>query len=127
MQMVQARRPPNDPERERLHPQRVNTISNDWGCYVESSMTSSAPSPSPNHRPNLNLPCGGADVPNNWRRQGVDGFATSRSRHHGGVNVLFCDGRVQFIGDSIDSSTTSPYGTWQRMAWIDDGQQVELP
>jgi hypothetical protein len=43
------------------------------------------------------------------------------------VNVLFCDGRVQFIEDSIESSTTSPYGTWQRLAWIDDGLSVTPP
>jgi prepilin-type processing-associated H-X9-DG protein len=57
----------------------------------------------------------------------VDGLATARSRHRGGVNVLFCDGRVQFIEDSIDSSTASPYGTWQRLAWIDDGLSVTPP
>jgi hypothetical protein len=43
------------------------------------------------------------------------------------VNVLFCDGRVQFIDDAIDSRTTSPYGTWQRLAWIDDGLSVTPP
>ena len=58
----------------------------------------------------------------------LDGFATSRSRHAGGVNVLFCDGRVQFIDDSIESRTTpGDYGTWQRLAWIDDGQAATPP
>ena len=64
---------------------------------------------------------------------GLDGVATSRSRHRGGVNVLFCDGRVQFIDDGIESTLgVSPqdgrkYGVWQRLAWIDDGQAVTLP
>jgi hypothetical protein len=40
------------------------------------------------------------------------------------VNAVFCDGHVQFISDSIESRTTSPYGTWQRLAWIDDGLPV---
>jgi len=43
------------------------------------------------------------------------------------VSVVFCDGHVQFIADTIESSIVPPYGTWQRLAWIDDGQQVELP
>ncbi|NQW47004.1 MAG: DUF1559 domain-containing protein, partial [Planctomycetes bacterium] len=48
---------------------------------------------------------------------------SSRSRHRGGVYALFCDGHVQLVSDSIESNTASPYGTWQRLAWIDDGQQ----
>jgi hypothetical protein len=45
---------------------------------------------------------------------------------------VFCDGHVSFIDDTIDSrvdlTTTPPtYGTWQRLAWIDDGRPVELP
>ncbi len=77
---------------------------------------------------------------------GVDGFATSRSRHRGGVNVLFCDGRVQFIDETIesriaggvaftdsngngrrDANEPENYGVWQRLAWIDDGLPVSPP
>jgi hypothetical protein len=48
------------------------------------------------------------------------------------VNVLFCDGHVAFIEDTVESFvdlTTNPprYGTWQRLAWIDDGQPVDPP
>ena len=126
MQLLHATRGPNDSARDRLHPRRMNSLplDNDWGCYAQSA---TGPFESPNNRPDLNLPCGEADVPSNFRREGVDGLATARSRHRGGVNVLFCDGRVQFIEDSIDSSTASPYGTWQRLAWIDDGLPVTPP
>lgn len=71
---------------------------------------------SPNE-PSQNLPCetGTAD----------DGYASPRSRHPGGVFVVFCDGSGHFISDSIDShvptSTTDPPGTWQRLCWINDG------
>ena len=51
-----------------------------------------------NNKPSLNLPCRGGIATAN---RGIDGVAASRSRHPGGVNVLFCDGRVQFIADDI--------------------------
>jgi prepilin-type N-terminal cleavage/methylation domain-containing protein/prepilin-type processing-associated H-X9-DG protein len=118
-QMLHATTAPNAATGDRLHQSRISTVTSlpsDWGCFNSNS---------PNNLPTLNLPC----QPGNQSgdRRGIDGFAASRSRHRGGVNVLFCDGRVQFIDDSIDSRTTSPYGTWQRLAWIDDGQTVELP
>ena len=101
---------------------RVNTLlsssalASDWGC---------ARADSPNNSRNLNLPCtpgsvSGADAT-------IDDTAAARSRHRGGVNVVYCDGHVQFIDDTIDSNPVFPYGTWQRLAWIDDGQSVQLP
>jgi len=123
MQMLHAALPPNSSERDWLHPSRVTTANNpnDWGCFATSGITAS-----PNHRPALNLPCrGGVGIIAN--RRGIDGTAASRSRHRGGVNVLFCDGRVGFINDTISSSPVSPYGIWQRLAWIDDGQPVDAP
>jgi prepilin-type N-terminal cleavage/methylation domain-containing protein/prepilin-type processing-associated H-X9-DG protein len=119
MQMLHATRSPNANTPDRLHQGRVSLtqLAIDWGCFSATS---------PNNRIDLNLPCtpgtnGTVDS------AGLDGVATSRSRHRGGVNVLFCDGRVQFIDDAIDSRTTSPYGTWQRLAWIDDGLSVTPP
>jgi prepilin-type processing-associated H-X9-DG protein len=36
---------------------------------------------------------------------------TSRSRHPGGVNSLFCDGHVQFIKDSVNVATWQGLGS----------------
>ena len=60
--------------------------------------------------PSANLPCTqGADDSN---------YASPRSRHPGGVNVVFCDGSVHFIQDGINSTT------WQYLGWIDDGNAI---
>lgn len=118
MQMLQAAQGPNAAVPDRLYRSALlgsnpgAAIQFDWGCH---------PLNSPNNRPALNLPCVSGRSGNN---QGIDGAAASRSRHRAGVNAVFCDGHVQFISDSIDSRTTPPYGTWQRLAWIDDGLPV---
>jgi prepilin-type N-terminal cleavage/methylation domain-containing protein/prepilin-type processing-associated H-X9-DG protein len=132
MQMLHAAQPPNSVVPDRLHQARVVSSSltaNDWGCFAQTGRGGSVTS-SPNNQPTRNLPCqGGMELDD---RLGIDGAATSRSRHRGGVNVLFCDGRVQFIDDTIESTLGSGadgrrYGVWQRLAWIDDGQPVRLP
>lgn len=57
--------------------------------------------------PSMNLPCiGGNDNQN---------YASPRSRHRGGVHVVFCDGHVAFISNSISLST------WRTLGWIGDG------
>ena len=62
------------------------------------------------NKPLQNLPCtGGGDDAN---------FASSRSRHTGGVNVVLCDGSVRFIQNGITTTT------WQRLGWIADGNPV---
>jgi prepilin-type N-terminal cleavage/methylation domain-containing protein/prepilin-type processing-associated H-X9-DG protein len=43
---------------------------------------------------------------------------TSRSRHPGGVNSLFCDGHVQFVKNSVDVAT------WQALGSRDGGEVV---
>lgn len=155
MQMLHARTSPNDPSPDILHPDRRNGVDpNDWGCaevtttvtsggggkFGGSGSTTTVTSASPNNKPGQNLPCiGGSKASDD--RLGIDGFATSRSRHPGGVNALFCDGSVRFIDNSIESAlgftdlngngTRDPgepaYGAWQRLAWIDDGQLVAPP
>jgi prepilin-type N-terminal cleavage/methylation domain-containing protein/prepilin-type processing-associated H-X9-DG protein len=43
---------------------------------------------------------------------------TARSYHPGGVNVLFCDGNVRFIKDSIN------YQTWRALGTIGSGEVI---
>jgi prepilin-type processing-associated H-X9-DG protein len=59
------------------------------------------------NRPDMNLPC----VPSSDDTN----FASSRSRHPGGVNVLVGDGSVRFVTDTVDLQT------WRSLGWIDDG------
>lgn len=128
MQMLHATTAPNSPVDDVLHQARVGSSSqrnDDWGCFARASRRGPATTDSPNNEPPLNLPCRGGEELN--QRLGTDCFAASRSRHNGGIYALFCDGHVQFVADTIDSNTTAPYGIWQRLAWIDDGQAVELP
>ncbi len=64
------------------------------------------------NQPSLNLPCNGGG--------GTHGYATSRSRHPGGVNVLYCDGSVHFVPDTVD------FGIWQALGWINDGKPISV-
>ena len=60
---------------------------------------------------NANLPCVAGTEDEN--------YASPRSRHTGGVNAVFCDGSVHFIGDSIDV-----VNVWRPLGWIADGATV---
>jgi prepilin-type N-terminal cleavage/methylation domain-containing protein/prepilin-type processing-associated H-X9-DG protein len=62
--------------------------------------------------PQLNLPCVAGPS--------GGGFASSRSRHPGGVQVLLADGSVQFVEDAIDATV------WQAMGSIAGGETVDL-
>jgi prepilin-type N-terminal cleavage/methylation domain-containing protein/prepilin-type processing-associated H-X9-DG protein len=129
MQMLQAARGPNSPVADTLNRERINravALPLDWGC---SNLTSGGRG-TPNNRPDLNLPCVADTIANDQGIYGSDDAAAARSRHRGGVNAVFCDGHVQFIADTIDSQSavntpSTPYGTWQRLAWIDDGLPVD--
>jgi prepilin-type N-terminal cleavage/methylation domain-containing protein/prepilin-type processing-associated H-X9-DG protein len=76
--------------------------------------STSCPSDGSGNMPEANLPCSvpasDSDHYNKW--------AAARSSHPGGVNVVLCDGSVQFIGDSIDIAT------WRYLGFIADGQTV---
>jgi prepilin-type N-terminal cleavage/methylation domain-containing protein/prepilin-type processing-associated H-X9-DG protein len=63
--------------------------------------------PPSNNLPGQNLPCVQGDD--------YDAYASPRSRHPGGVNVVFCDGSVRFMQDDIDTTT------WRNLGWIADG------
>ncbi len=77
------------------------------------------PPGSPHNQPQKNLPC----TPGPG--MGQSDYAAARSRHPGGVLAVFVDGHVQFMSNSITNSTVAPYGTWQRLIWIDDGNPAE--
>jgi prepilin-type N-terminal cleavage/methylation domain-containing protein/prepilin-type processing-associated H-X9-DG protein len=113
MQMLQATNGPNSTQPD--VGRRESNLSNDtdWGCREAGSA---------NNRPDMNLPCRVQDLgPANDFRQFMQTSASARSRHRGGVYALFCDGHVQFINESIDSSVTPTHGTWQKLAWMNNG------
>jgi prepilin-type N-terminal cleavage/methylation domain-containing protein/prepilin-type processing-associated H-X9-DG protein len=60
---------------------------------------------------NVNLPC--IQASGNTRE-----FNAARSYHTGGVNVLFCDGSVKFIKDSVNLVT------WRSLSTKDGGEVV---
>ena len=68
------------------------------------------PSDGSRNKPAMNLPCVGADTDAN--------YASPRSRHSGGVNILLCDGSVRFVQNGIDINT------WRRLGAIADGNPL---
>ena len=52
----------------------------------------------------------------NWNYLSLN--VTSRSRHPGGANSLFCDGHVQFIKNSINVTT------WQALGSRNGGEVI---
>ena len=66
----------------------------------------------------LGMSCWSGNSPN-WQ-QG------SRSLHRGGVNVCFCDGRVQFISDFVQVGTgASNLGVWDKLNLSNDGYPID--
>jgi prepilin-type N-terminal cleavage/methylation domain-containing protein/prepilin-type processing-associated H-X9-DG protein len=95
-----------------------------WGhspsLFARLTPNSSAPDmwgagfcPADGNLPDKNLPCVSAGP---WPFKDSPG---ARSRHPGGVYVLFADSSVHFISDDIDLTT------WQGLAWIGDGQTLQ--
>jgi prepilin-type N-terminal cleavage/methylation domain-containing protein/prepilin-type processing-associated H-X9-DG protein len=73
---------------------------------------------SSHNQPAQNLPCVGAGNGGGPGSADDSNSVTSRSRHTGGVNTVFCDGHVAFIANGIALST------WQTLAWIQDGMAI---
>ena len=67
---------------------------------------------------NANLPDGNAPC---VADSGWSSFATSRSYHPGGVQVVMADASVAFITDNVDQTV------WRNLGWMDDGNTVQVP
>jgi prepilin-type N-terminal cleavage/methylation domain-containing protein len=76
-----------------------------WQCY---------------NRPELNLPCvqGASSCTD---KLALDGHAAARSRHTGGVQVVFGDGSVHFMTDEVELTV------WQALGSISGGEMQRLP
>jgi prepilin-type N-terminal cleavage/methylation domain-containing protein/prepilin-type processing-associated H-X9-DG protein len=63
--------------------------------------------------PLKNLPC----------TQGSDrsAYASPRSNHRGGVNMILCDGSVRFVTDDV------ALAPWRNLGWMDDRQIETVP
>jgi prepilin-type processing-associated H-X9-DG protein len=93
------------------------------GCsqlYTQAAPNSASPDlfnpsavfcPPSYNRPDLNLPCAGGGL--------KDLTAASRSRHPGGVNVLFADGSVHFEIQDINLHL------WQALGTIEGGEPIQ--
>ena len=60
------------------------------------------------------MPCRGINLDQSQH------YAAARSRHPGGVNVLFGDGHVSVTSDAIF------YKIWRNLGSIDDGQVIQV-
>ena len=125
MQFLKAMNGPNSSVPDQLNGIRVSAENDpaDWGCFGDYGSPKTL-----NNQAQLNLPCSPSANPG-AALEGLfstnDEFASARSRHRGGVYALYADGHVQFVDDNVTSSPVAPYGTWQRLIWIDDGRQIE--
>ena len=63
--------------------------------------------------PEMNLPCQDGGMSQDQH------YVAARSRHSGGVNVVFVDGHVTFIDDTIDATV------WQWLGAINDGMTID--
>ena len=61
------------------------------------------------------------------------GIFSASSRHPNGVNVLFADGSIHFISQTIDAGNSraaqvfagpSPYGVWGALGTINGGETI---
>jgi len=75
----------------------------------------------------VNTPNSGTDVmsyianpdPKAPQTSGNPGYVSARSRHTGGVNVLFADGSTKFVSDGV------PLVTWQALGSMSGGESID--
>ena len=70
-----------------------------------------------NCSPEPDMPC----APHNWT-QFSSAHAAARSQHPGGVNVVFADGHVTFVGDSVDLRLWRALATREGKEVVGSGQ-----
>ena len=80
------------------------------GDNLLSWHASFCPTDGSHNRPSQNLPCNPSPTDQN--------YASPRSKHAGGVQVVFCDGSVHFMSNNINLQT------WRNLGWIADGGVV---
>ena len=110
--MMEMLQPPRDHSGD-LTDRRGRIWNDDSGCYQISARIG----------PNSRSPDFGQCIDNllqGWpctrnTAQTLDFFMGSRSRHTGGVNVVLCDGSVQFISNSVDLVS------WASLSGMADG------
>ncbi|MDB5346670.1 MAG: prepilin-type cleavage/methylation protein [Schlesneria sp.] len=106
--------------------------------FIYGNVTTGGGPKCDNNGPNNN----GFHLHNRWTRQKMNGpllgannlERSFHSAHTGGAHFLMGDGSVRFVSDNIDHTNTNyvaatpnlsgPYGTYQRLAGINDGQVV---
>lgn len=106
--------------------------------YIYGNVTTGGGPKCDNNGPNNN----GFHLHNRWTRQKLNGpilgaanlERSFHSTHVGGAHFLMGDGAVRFVSENIDHTATNyvaspsnvngPYGTYQRLAGVNDGQVV---
>ena len=117
LMMMEMLQPPHDHDND-VTDRRGRIWNDDTGAYqISARMQPNSPSPDFGfciHNLQKNWPCIRDAVAANT----VNHYIGSRSRHTGGVNVVLCDGSVQFISNSIDLTA------WASMSGMSDGAVV---
>jgi prepilin-type N-terminal cleavage/methylation domain-containing protein/prepilin-type processing-associated H-X9-DG protein len=115
--MMEMLQPPRDHD-GLLTDRRGRIWNDDTGCYqISARIAPNSPSPDFGqciHNAQKNWPCTRDTVGGNaplW-------FMGSRSRHAGGVNVVLCDGSIQFASNTIDLTV------WASLSGMKDGATI---
>ncbi len=113
--MMEMLQPPRDHSGQ-LTDRRGRIWNDDTACYQISTRIGPN-SKSPDFGQCINAPAQGWPCTRDTTAT-TQFFMGSRSRHTGGVNVVLCDGSVQFISQTIDLTT------WASMSGMSDGAVV---